>query len=117
MYMTQTGGFASSTFYMPKHPAWVDAFNAAKPSDRYFKDRVDADARRVCLRRVAARQPALVRPSAGQAADDDGRADEKPGPRSTTACCAARTSTSCRSPSRAPRSPASSSARTTFPTS
>jgi hypothetical protein len=22
---------------MPKHPAWVDAFNAAKPADRYFK--------------------------------------------------------------------------------
>ena len=37
MYMTQTGGFASSTFYMPKHPAWVDVFNGAKPSDKYFK--------------------------------------------------------------------------------
>src|SRR6187455_599036 len=37
MYMTQSGGFASSTFYMPQHPAWVEAFNAAKPSDRYFK--------------------------------------------------------------------------------
>lgn len=37
MYMSQSGGFASTTFYMPKHPAWVDAFNAAKPADRYFK--------------------------------------------------------------------------------
>ena len=37
MYMTQTGGFASSTFYMPQHPDWVEAFNAAKPSDKYFK--------------------------------------------------------------------------------
>ena len=37
MYMAQSGQFASSTFYMPKHPAWVDAFNAAKPADRYFK--------------------------------------------------------------------------------
>ncbi len=37
MYMGQTGQFASSTHYMPAHPAWVDAFNAAKPADRYFK--------------------------------------------------------------------------------
>jgi len=37
MYMTQTGFFASSTFYMPQHPAWVTAFNAAKPADRWFK--------------------------------------------------------------------------------
>lgn len=37
MYMSSSGGFASSTFYMPQHPAWVDAFNAAKPADRYFK--------------------------------------------------------------------------------
>lgn len=37
MYMAQTGFFASSTFYMPQHPAWVNAFNAAKPADRWFK--------------------------------------------------------------------------------
>jgi predicted AlkP superfamily pyrophosphatase or phosphodiesterase len=37
MYMGETGQFASSTFYMPQHPAWVNAFNAAKPADRYFK--------------------------------------------------------------------------------
>ncbi|MCA0239812.1 MAG: alkaline phosphatase family protein [Proteobacteria bacterium] len=37
MYMSATGSFASSTYYMPAHPAWVDAFNAAKPVDRYFK--------------------------------------------------------------------------------
>lgn len=37
MYMTQTGQFASSTYYMPRHPAWVDAFNAARPADRWFK--------------------------------------------------------------------------------
>jgi len=37
MFMAGSGGFASSTFYMPKHPAWVDSFNAAKPADRYFK--------------------------------------------------------------------------------
>lgn len=37
MYMTQTGFFASSTYYMDKHPAWVDAFNQGKPADRWFK--------------------------------------------------------------------------------
>ena len=37
MYMSSTGQFASTTYYMPKHPAWVDAFNAARPADRYFK--------------------------------------------------------------------------------
>jgi predicted AlkP superfamily pyrophosphatase or phosphodiesterase len=37
MYMGATGQFASSTHYMPAHPAWVDNFNAAKPADRYFK--------------------------------------------------------------------------------
>jgi predicted AlkP superfamily pyrophosphatase or phosphodiesterase len=37
MYMSSTGQFASSTYYMPQHPAWVNAFNAARPADRYFK--------------------------------------------------------------------------------
>lgn len=37
MYMDESGEFASSTFYMQRHPAWVDAFNAAQPADRYFK--------------------------------------------------------------------------------
>ena len=37
MYMGGSGQFASTTFYMQKHPAWVDAFNARKPADRYFK--------------------------------------------------------------------------------
>lgn len=36
MYMGGSGEFASSTYYMDKHPAWVDAFNAAKPADRFF---------------------------------------------------------------------------------
>jgi predicted AlkP superfamily pyrophosphatase or phosphodiesterase len=35
-YMAQTGRFASTTYYMKEHPAWVDAFNAARPADRYF---------------------------------------------------------------------------------
>jgi len=37
MYMGDSGRFASSTYYMKDHPAWVKAFNAAKPADRYFK--------------------------------------------------------------------------------
>jgi len=36
MYMQQTGRFASTTYYMKSLPAWVEAFNAAKPADRYF---------------------------------------------------------------------------------
>ncbi|APV52589.1 hypothetical protein BWI17_21195 [Betaproteobacteria bacterium GR16-43] len=36
MYMSQSGEFASTTFYMKEHPAWVNAFNAAKPADKYF---------------------------------------------------------------------------------
>jgi predicted AlkP superfamily pyrophosphatase or phosphodiesterase len=37
MYMAESGFFASSTYYMPQHPTWVDAFNAGKPADRWFK--------------------------------------------------------------------------------
>lgn len=37
MYMTETGRFASSTYYMSAHPAWVTQFNAAKPADAFFK--------------------------------------------------------------------------------
>lgn len=37
MYMGASGQFASTTHYMKEHPAWVNAFNAQKPADRYFK--------------------------------------------------------------------------------
>lgn len=37
MYMSSSGQFASSTYYMPEHPAWVNAFNAGRPADRYFR--------------------------------------------------------------------------------
>src|SRR5471032_382688 len=37
MYMGDSGQFASSTYYMKAHPAWVTAFNDAKPADRFFK--------------------------------------------------------------------------------
>ncbi len=37
MYMGRTGQFASTTYYMKEHPAWVNAFNAKRPADRYLK--------------------------------------------------------------------------------
>ena len=37
MYMSSSGQFASSTYYMQQHPAWANAWNAAKHADRYFK--------------------------------------------------------------------------------
>lgn len=37
MYMSETGSFASSSYYMAQHPAWLERFNAARPADRYFK--------------------------------------------------------------------------------
>ena len=37
MYMGSDGHFASSTFYMREHPAWVNDFNARRPADRYFQ--------------------------------------------------------------------------------
>jgi len=36
MYMDKTGDFASSTYYMAQHPAWVQRFDAAKPQDHYY---------------------------------------------------------------------------------
>ncbi len=36
MYIGETGEFASSSYYMPAHPAWVTAFNAARPADAFF---------------------------------------------------------------------------------
>lgn len=37
MYMSSTGRFATSTYYVKETPAWAQAFNAAKPADAYFK--------------------------------------------------------------------------------
>lgn len=36
MYMDKSGNFASSTYYMQSHPAWVQHYQAAKPQDRYY---------------------------------------------------------------------------------
>jgi len=37
MYQTQTGQFASTTYYMKAHPQWVVDFHARKPADAYFQ--------------------------------------------------------------------------------
>ena len=37
MFMSGTGQFASTTYYMQQHPTWVNAFNGARPADRFFK--------------------------------------------------------------------------------
>ncbi len=37
MYMADSGEFASTTYYMREHPAWVKQASARKPADRYFK--------------------------------------------------------------------------------
>lgn len=36
MYMDDSGNFASSTYYMQSHPAWVQRYHAARPQDRYY---------------------------------------------------------------------------------
>jgi predicted AlkP superfamily pyrophosphatase or phosphodiesterase len=37
MYMSATGQFASTTYYMKEHPGWVNTFNGKKLADQYFK--------------------------------------------------------------------------------
>lgn len=36
LYMQSSGGFSTSSYYLPALPAWAQAFNAAHPADRYF---------------------------------------------------------------------------------
>ena len=36
MYMAHSGRFASSSYYLQRYPDWVEAFNAARPADRWF---------------------------------------------------------------------------------
>ena len=36
MYMDKSGNFASSTYYMPAHPEWVQRYQSARPQDRYY---------------------------------------------------------------------------------
>jgi len=36
IFMKKTGNFASSTFYMQSHPAWVQQYQATRPQDRFY---------------------------------------------------------------------------------
>jgi predicted AlkP superfamily pyrophosphatase or phosphodiesterase len=36
VYRSDSGQFASTTYYMKEHPKWVDEFNARKTADSYF---------------------------------------------------------------------------------
>ena len=36
IYMRETGRFASTSYYMREHPAWVDGWNARNPADALF---------------------------------------------------------------------------------
>lgn len=81
MYMTQTGHFASSTHYMLQHPAWVDAFNAAKPADRWFKQEWTALLpEEAYSRSLADRQPWYGVKAAALPMMMGAPADEAPGP-------------------------------------
>lgn len=37
LYMSASGEFSTSTYYLPALPQWVQDFNAARPADAYFK--------------------------------------------------------------------------------
>lgn len=81
MYMAQTGHFASSTFYMPQHPAWVDAFNAARPADRWFKkDWTPLLPEEAYARSLPDRQPWYGQKAAALPMMMGAPADEAPGP-------------------------------------
>lgn len=81
MYMTQTGQFASSTYYMPQHPAWVNAFNAAKPADRWFKQEWTVLLpEEAYARSIPDRQPWYGQKAAALPMMMGAPADEAPGP-------------------------------------
>ncbi|MCZ2439839.1 MAG: alkaline phosphatase family protein [Burkholderiales bacterium] len=37
IYMSKTGAFSTSTYYLQELPRWVQDFNAARPAEAYFK--------------------------------------------------------------------------------
>ena len=82
MYMGASGQFASSTFYMQKHPAWVDSFNAAKPADKYFKQAWKALLPEAAYARSVPDNQAWFGPAGGGLPMVFGAAaDDAPGPR------------------------------------
>ena len=82
MYMGASGEFASSTHYMAAHPAWVNAFNAAKPADRYFKQSWTALLPEADYARSLPDQQKWFGPGGGGLPATFGAAEDKaPGPR------------------------------------
>ena len=81
MYMAQTGFFASSTYYMDQHPAWVDTFNNAKPADRWFKkDWAPLLPEEAYAKSIPDRQPWYGQKAAALPMMMGAPADEAPGP-------------------------------------
>jgi predicted AlkP superfamily pyrophosphatase or phosphodiesterase len=81
MFMSESGQFASTTYYMPQHPAWVEAFNAAKPADRYFKTEWRAALPEPAYARSLPDNQPWFGPRGGALPMLMGaRADERPGP-------------------------------------
>lgn len=82
MYMGASGQFASTTHYMPAHPAWVNAFNAAKPADQYFKKQWTALLPETEYARSLTDQQKWFGPGGGGLPATFGAAeDDAPGPR------------------------------------
>lgn len=81
MYMGSSGQFASSTYYMQEHPAWVNAFNAARPADRYFRSEWTALLPEAAYARsVADNQPWFGPAGGGLPARFSAPEDIEPGP-------------------------------------
>ena len=81
MYMGSSGQFASSTYYMQEHPAWVNAFNAARPADRYFRSEWTALLPEAAYARsVADNQPWFGPAGGGLPARFSAPEDTEPGP-------------------------------------
>jgi predicted AlkP superfamily pyrophosphatase or phosphodiesterase len=81
MYMAQSGEFASSTYYMQQHPAWVQAFNDAKPASRWFlKEWKPLLPEAAYARSVPDRQPWFGQRAASLPMMMGAPADEAPGP-------------------------------------
>ena len=80
MYMA-SGQFASTTYYMKEHPAWVSAFNNAKPADRWFKQEWKALLPEAAYARSVPDSQPWFGPRGGKLPMMMGvAADDKPGP-------------------------------------
>ena len=82
IYMSASGQFASSTYYMQQHPSWVNAFNAQKGADRYFRAEWKALLPEAAYARsVPDNQPWFGPAGGGLPTLFGSPADDEPGPR------------------------------------